>query len=334
MARLSPAGSEHSPVDGAAVIGALVARPWRSMRKYGPRGMRLTLHESGAMSQQLHLAATALGLAGTDWSGFYDVPANPDEVELRTGVWNTSSHVISDDSGSGRLLSLVTALDGTATASDVADRCGATTDEVARLLDHLRELGAVEDGPQSALDHYLDVHAHVLRGPDPGPPPTVRLLGDPDSIGPLAQQLAASDPKLAVLDATDETAHQLLDDPDTSWADDPLRRAERLAPAPGRAVGARRGRRAVPVRRPGVPARADRVLRVLRDQGADEPDRRGLVPAVQERARGGRGVGRAPTWETTVSEVLPVPGCPECGPVSQREDASLYFDVRAWLDAR
>lgn len=67
---------EYSPVGQAAAIGALVARPWRSMRKYGPRGTRLTLHEVGAMSQQFHLAAAALGLASTDWSSFYDVPAN------------------------------------------------------------------------------------------------------------------------------------------------------------------------------------------------------------------------------------------------------------------
>lgn len=67
---------ETSPVDGAAAIGALVARPWRSMRKYGPRGLRLVLHEVGAMSEHLHLTATALDLGSTDWSSFYDEPAN------------------------------------------------------------------------------------------------------------------------------------------------------------------------------------------------------------------------------------------------------------------
>jgi SagB-type dehydrogenase family enzyme len=65
-----------SPANGAAAVAGLVARPWRSMRKYGPRGLRLVLHEVGAMSQHLHLAATALDLASTDWSSFYDRPAN------------------------------------------------------------------------------------------------------------------------------------------------------------------------------------------------------------------------------------------------------------------
>ncbi|NUT47153.1 MAG: SagB/ThcOx family dehydrogenase [Saccharothrix sp.] len=65
-----------SLVDHTGAIAALVARPWRSMRKYGPRGLRLVLHEVGAVSEHLHLAATALGLASTDWSSFYDIPAN------------------------------------------------------------------------------------------------------------------------------------------------------------------------------------------------------------------------------------------------------------------
>ncbi|MBB5805287.1 SagB-type dehydrogenase family enzyme [Saccharothrix ecbatanensis] len=67
---------DEDPSRGAAAIVALVARPWRSMRKYGPRGLRLVLHEVGAMSEHLHLAGTALGLASTDWSSFYDGPAN------------------------------------------------------------------------------------------------------------------------------------------------------------------------------------------------------------------------------------------------------------------
>lgn len=333
---------------------------------------------------------------------FTVVAHSPDEVELRAGVWNTTSHLISDDSGAGRLLSLITAMDGTATETDLAINCGASADEVAGVVDRLRELGAVEDGPQSALDHYLDEHAHVLRDRDPGPPPTVRLLGDPDLVGPLAQQLAASDPKLAVLDATDETAQHLLDDPDTTWAEDPLRRAERLAPLahwrdsllvwvgsrvdPVRCavlnkmslhLGAPWVHGAVdgpfllvgPVFLPGRTAcyacfetrvlmnltGADSYLRYKRAlaTAAVSGGRMPLLPALTSLLSSylaldvlnlahtgaaftaGKVLGLyLPTWETTVNEVLPIPGCPACGPVSQREDDSLYFDVRAWLDAR
>lgn len=333
---------------------------------------------------------------------FTVVAHSPDEVELRTGVWNTTSHLISDDSGSGRLHRLVAALDGAATEADVAARCGATAEEVAGLVAQLRELGALEDGPQSALDHHLDRHAHVLRDRDPGPPPTVRLLGDQDLVGPLAQQLTASDPKLAVLDATDETAQRLLDNPDPSWADDPLRLAERLAPlahwrdsllvwAGSRVDPLRCGvlnrislhlgtpwaHAAVdgpfllvgPVFLPGRTAcyrcfetrvlmnltAADSYLRYKRAlaTAAVSGERMPLLPAVTSLLTSylaldvlnlahtgaaftaGKVLGLyLPTWETAVNEVLPVPGCAVCGPVSQRDDAALYFDVKAWLDGR
>ncbi|WP_406135683.1 SagB/ThcOx family dehydrogenase [Streptomyces sp. NBC_01089] len=60
----------------AAAVVLLVARPWRAMRKYGPRGMRFVLHECGALSQNIHLAVTGARLAATDFSGFYDDEAN------------------------------------------------------------------------------------------------------------------------------------------------------------------------------------------------------------------------------------------------------------------
>ncbi|MBP0456593.1 SagB/ThcOx family dehydrogenase [Streptomyces montanisoli] len=60
----------------AAAMVLLVARPWRAMRKYGPRGMRFVLHECGGLAQNVHLAATGAGLATTDFSGFYDDEAN------------------------------------------------------------------------------------------------------------------------------------------------------------------------------------------------------------------------------------------------------------------
>ncbi|MBB5805286.1 bacteriocin biosynthesis cyclodehydratase domain-containing protein [Saccharothrix ecbatanensis] len=333
---------------------------------------------------------------------FTVVAHSPDEVELRAGVWHTTSHTVSDSGGTGRLLDLITRLDGTNTTADlVAD--GLVTDgELADLLGHLRELGAVEDSPQSALDHYLDEHARLLRGPDPVAPPVVRLLGDPDLVGPLAQQLTAGDPKLAVLDATDETAQRVLDDPDTAWTENPLQLAERLAPLAhwrdSLLVWA--GSRIDPVRcavlnrmslhlgtpwihgavdgpflhvgptfLPGRTAcyacfekrvlmnltGADAYLRYKRAlaTAAVSGGRMPLLPAltglltsylaleVVNYAHTGAAftAGKVlalylPTWETTVNEVLPVPGCPECGTVSRRDDSALYFDVRAWLDGR
>lgn len=50
----------------------LVASPWRSMRKYGPRGLRFALHEAGAISQNIHLTAAAIEVGSLDYSGYFD----------------------------------------------------------------------------------------------------------------------------------------------------------------------------------------------------------------------------------------------------------------------
>ncbi|QEU93099.1 SagB/ThcOx family dehydrogenase [Streptomyces kanamyceticus] len=62
--------------DRAAAVLLLVGNPWRSMRKYGPRGMRSMFHEAGGIAQNAHLAATGLGLESVDFSGFYDDEAH------------------------------------------------------------------------------------------------------------------------------------------------------------------------------------------------------------------------------------------------------------------
>ena len=49
-----------------------VAKPWRSMRKYGNRGLRFVFQEVGAMSQNLHLACAGLGLGSVDCASFFE----------------------------------------------------------------------------------------------------------------------------------------------------------------------------------------------------------------------------------------------------------------------
>ncbi|MFC5182691.1 SagB/ThcOx family dehydrogenase [Actinomadura harenae] len=73
-ARLSEALAIRDVVDEehAAAVFLLVARPWRSMRKYGDRGMRYVFLEAGAIAQNIHLVAVALGLGTVDCGSFYD----------------------------------------------------------------------------------------------------------------------------------------------------------------------------------------------------------------------------------------------------------------------
>ncbi|GII60437.1 streptolysin associated protein SagB [Sphaerisporangium krabiense] len=79
-------------IESAAAIVMLVARPWRSMRKYGPRGMRFVLHECGGMSQNVHLAATGLGIGTTDCSSYVDDLSN--EALGLDGVLSFLAHTI------------------------------------------------------------------------------------------------------------------------------------------------------------------------------------------------------------------------------------------------
>ncbi len=60
----------------ASVVFLLVGRPWRSMRKYGDRGMRYVFLEAGAMAEHINLAAVALGFGSVDCGSFYDDEAH------------------------------------------------------------------------------------------------------------------------------------------------------------------------------------------------------------------------------------------------------------------
>lgn len=56
----------------ASLICLYVAKPWRSMRKYGNRGLRFAFQEVGGMAQNLHLSVTALGLGSVDCASFFE----------------------------------------------------------------------------------------------------------------------------------------------------------------------------------------------------------------------------------------------------------------------
>jgi SagB-type dehydrogenase family enzyme len=59
-------------VSRSAAILLLLARPMRSMAKYGPRGLRHVFIEAGAMAENVHLAATSIGIGSVDCASFVD----------------------------------------------------------------------------------------------------------------------------------------------------------------------------------------------------------------------------------------------------------------------
>lgn len=79
-------------VSRAAAFAVLAISPWRSMRKYGARGMRFALMEVGFISENLHLAATALGTPSCDYGGFYDAEIN--QAFDLDGANSAAMHVI------------------------------------------------------------------------------------------------------------------------------------------------------------------------------------------------------------------------------------------------
>jgi len=76
----------------AGVILLMVARPWRAIRKYGPRGLRHVFMEAGSMSQNVHLSCVALGLGSVDCSSVYDDEVH--EVLRADGVYETVIHSV------------------------------------------------------------------------------------------------------------------------------------------------------------------------------------------------------------------------------------------------
>jgi SagB-type dehydrogenase family enzyme len=75
------APEELLSVGRAAALLLLVGRPWRTMRKYGDRGLRFLFLEAGAMAEHVNLAATALGVGSADCASVYD-----DEVHRALGL--------------------------------------------------------------------------------------------------------------------------------------------------------------------------------------------------------------------------------------------------------
>lgn len=53
-----------------------VAHPWRSMCKYGNRGLRFVLHEIGSIAQNIHLTNVCLGLGSIDWGSYFENEIN------------------------------------------------------------------------------------------------------------------------------------------------------------------------------------------------------------------------------------------------------------------
>jgi bacteriocin biosynthesis cyclodehydratase domain-containing protein len=140
----------------------------------------------------------------------YSVVAHdPDLVELREGVWNATSITLSDESGGGRLLAVIDALDGTSTVAEIAERTGASVADVQDVCARLLSARAAELSPSSAIDHYV---ATLMADGELAPltARTALVLGDGEIAAQTHEHLAASAEAATVARFTDDALWQRL----------------------------------------------------------------------------------------------------------------------------
>ncbi len=76
-------------VGSASFIFVFVGKLWKTLRKYGNRGLRYIFIEAGEIGENIHLAAQGLRLGTVDVAGFYD----PD-LEHLLGIDGISEHIL------------------------------------------------------------------------------------------------------------------------------------------------------------------------------------------------------------------------------------------------
>ena len=74
----------------ASLLFLYLAKPWRTMGKYGHRGLRFVFQEIGSIAQNLHLSATALGLGSVDCAAFFEDELN--KALHLDGVYQVALH--------------------------------------------------------------------------------------------------------------------------------------------------------------------------------------------------------------------------------------------------
>jgi SagB-type dehydrogenase family enzyme len=79
-------------LEQANLVFLLVGHPWRSMRKYGNRGLRFLSLEAGAIAQNINLASEALGFGSVDCASVYDDEIH--ETMRLDGIFQTLLHTI------------------------------------------------------------------------------------------------------------------------------------------------------------------------------------------------------------------------------------------------
>lgn len=84
------------------------------------------------------------------------IPHSLDQVELRQGVWNPLSFTLSDESGKGKLFSILKDLNGQYSIGDISKKHNVARADVEGVLDQLQHYGVIESSPSTLLDYYIE----------------------------------------------------------------------------------------------------------------------------------------------------------------------------------
>jgi bacteriocin biosynthesis cyclodehydratase domain-containing protein len=128
------------------------------------------------------------------------------------------SFTLYDDSKSGRLCHILQRLDGSISPAGLAKETGASREEVEQIIDHLDELGVVEDTPSSALDYYLDTMVPTISGSRSPNIRPVTILGDDDIARTIGSGITAALPQatVSIPESTDPDLQNLFEG-DLEW---------------------------------------------------------------------------------------------------------------------
>jgi len=164
---------------------------------------------------------------------FSVIAHTPNEIELRSGIWNPIAFTVKDQSNSGQLFQIIKGLDGTLSPAELSEQLNTPLTDIDAVIEHLQELDAIETNATNAFEHYLDQmgpvvgHSTLKKRSEERTP--ILLLGDPELTSDIQRLLTASLGKeqSTVIESSD-ALFSLLNEMDDSWLYDGLKLQEKI----------------------------------------------------------------------------------------------------------
>lgn len=88
-----------------------------------------------------------------------------DKVEFRQGVWNSMSHILTDENHEGKLAKIIMGLAQQLTPAEIVKEMDVNRSKVESVLDYLMQLGVLQNKPESFIDFYVSYYVPSLKRP-------------------------------------------------------------------------------------------------------------------------------------------------------------------------